>query len=174
MTAPKKKKQARKTAAVVGFSDVRFKLSVVSALMDDGHYVKELDKVAAAAVDAEDYQPIAEVLDHVAALVIPPARLAKIKSLQPDGGDLIYQVATTLWDGEDDIFDISSIEGIESLVNLEVFAPIAMIDSKGLDYTPLLGCKNLVRVDFEFAASGAKQQKVRKALAARGVDVGSD
>ena len=81
-------------------------------------------------------------------------------------------MATTEWDGEDEMFDITSIEGIDSLVNLTSFAPIAMITPKGIDYTPLLACKKLTRVDFSFAAKGAANRAVRKALAARGVDVG--
>ena len=155
-----------------GFADLHFKLSVVSALMEEGHYVDEIDAAAEGAEDPEAYRPIAEVMAYVERLAIPKELLATVTSLQPDGGDLIYQAATTEWDGEDEIFDITSIEGIDALANLESFAPIAMITQKGIDYTPLLGCKKLKRVDFAFAAKGAANKAVRKELLARGVDVG--
>lgn len=168
-----KKTTPREGSTVVasGFADLHFKLSVVSALMDAGHYTSEIEAIAQAAEGAEAYRPIAEVMAYVASLDIPKKRLAEITSLQPDGGDLIYQAATTEWDGEDDIFEITSIQGIDGLVNLTSFAPIAMITPKGLDYAPLLACKKLTHVDFGFAAKGAANRAVKKALAARGVNI---
>jgi hypothetical protein len=46
-----------------------------------------------------------------------------------------------------------------------------MICKEGVDYTPLLRCKKLKRVDMAFAKKGASTKAVRKELARRGVEI---
>nr|ADH04650.1 unknown [Chondromyces crocatus] len=140
--------------------------------MEDGHFVEEAEALHDAhAESAEDYKAIQEVMAFYEKLEIPPDLLATITSLVPDGGDLAYMHAVSVWDGEDDLFDITSLDGIEHLINLEVFAPIAMIGEGGIDYTPLLGCKKLKRVDVSFASEGEKNESVKEALEKRGVEI---
>lgn len=154
------------------FKDKNLKLSVLSALMEEGHYVAEAERLQAAhAAGVADYTPVPEVMAYYASIEIPDAQLASITSLQPDGGDLAYMNAMIVWDGEDEQFDISSLEGIEHLVNLEVFAPIAMMAEDGVDYRPLLGCKKLKRVDMSFATTTPDQDAVAEELVRRGVEV---
>ena len=76
-----------------------------------------------------------------------------------------------VWDGEDDQFAISSIEGIERLVNLELFAPIAMIAENGIDYSPILRCERMAKVDMSFRADGPSNDAVLEELEKRGVEV---
>jgi len=156
------------------FHDLNLKLAVLSVLMEAGHYVDEAEKIAAEHLDtAEDYKPIEAVMDFYRGIVIPPELLATVTSLQPDGGDLAYQHAMSVWDGEDDTFNITSLKGIEVLENLVEFSPIAMIGEDGIDYTPLLGCKKLQTVDMSFAVEAKSTERVLAALEKRGVDVGA-
>ena len=126
------------------FTDFNLKLSVISALHDLGYYTDEAKKISDAQEDWENpYSPIPAVLEYYQNLELSADYLAEIETLNPDGGDLVYQFLTTSWDGEDEQFDISSLEGIEQLVNLKSFAPSSMIISDGLDYAPLLACPKL-------------------------------
>lgn len=164
--------QTTKKKAKAMFPDLFFKLSVLSALMEEGHFVKEAKALQAAhRAKAKDYQPIKEVMAFYESIEIPPKLLATVKTLQPDGGDLAYLYGVNVWDGEDDIFDITSIEGIENLVNLEELSPISMITSKGIDYSPLLGCKKLTRVDAAWADKSKASKDAIRELKARGVEV---
>jgi hypothetical protein len=154
------------------FQDFNFKLTVLSALMEEGHYAEKAEKLHDAHADsAEDYHPIEQVIAFYRSLKISAKRLATVTNLSPDGGDLAYMHAMGVWDGEDDQFNITSLEGIEHLENLETWTPIAMIGEDGVDYTPLLRCKKLKRVDMSFAKEGASTEAVREELARRGVEI---
>ncbi len=155
------------------FKDINFKISVMGALHQEGFYVDEAGALSDQHGDEEDfsYQPIKEVYEYYKNLQIDPEKLAQIEGLYPDGGDECYMYAMNNWDGEDDTFDISSIEGIESLVNLRVFDPISMITSDGIDYAPLLGCKKLESVNAECMKDTAENYEVIRQLQARGVEV---
>lgn len=54
--------------------------------------------------------------------------LEKVESLTFDGGLEIYELLLPDWDGEDDVFDIHSIQGIEYLSNLKSVEHISIID----------------------------------------------
>lgn len=128
----------------MNFKDFNFKLSIISALHELGYYEAEVKAIKAANNDwEEDHTPIPAVLEYYQNLEIDPAYLAEIESYLPDGGDLAYAYLTNAWDGEDDQFDIHSIEGIEHLVNLVTFDAISMIADEGVDFTPLLACEKL-------------------------------
>lgn len=153
------------------FPDLNFKLCVISALMDLGYFEDEASEAQDSDEETEDFEAIPAVMEFYRDLELGPELLARVTSLTPDGGDAVYEYATHVWDGEDDQFDVSSIEGIEQLVNLERFAPAAMLPSKGIDFTPLLGCKKLKTVDMTFAAKSAENDRVRAELTARGVRI---
>ena len=168
-----KKKAAKKaTKSEGGFKDLHFKLSVLSALMEDGHFVEEAERLNAKfGKTTKDYTAIKKVMEFYESVEIHAELLATITELLPDGGDLAYVHAVNVWDGEDDLFDIGSIEGIEQLVNLERFEPIAMISQEGIDYAPILGCKKLRKVDMSFSDGGSGAKKVAAELRRRGVEV---
>lgn len=54
--------------------------------------------------------------------------LEKVESLTFDGGLEIYELLLPDWDGEDDVFDIHSIQGIAYLSNLKSVEYISIID----------------------------------------------
>ena len=155
------------------FKDINFKISIIGALHDLGHYDTEAKAIHERYYNASDfsYKPIPEVLAFYQDLVIPQEILDKIEHLIPDGGDLCYVYLMHNWDGEDEQFDINSIEGIELLSNLQSFDPIRMINLEGIDYSPLLACKKLESVNPEFAAENPENDKVLAELESRGVEV---
>jgi len=157
---------------MITFKDLNFKICVIGALHNLGYYNEEAEKIQNENSDwDEDYKPIPAVLEFYKKLDINPEYLLKIESLYPDGGDLCYDYLFNVWDGEDNQFDISSIEGIENLKNLKIYAPISMISIKGIDYSPLLHCEKLETVSTDFIKKNQKKEKVLKQLENRGVKI---
>ena len=155
------------------FKDINLKISVIGALHDLGFYKEEAEALKDRYYNGADfsYKPIPEVYEYYQNLEIDQAKLDQIESLQPDGGDLCYLYLMNNWDGEDDQFLISSLEGIEQLTNLKSFDPISMIVEEGLDYSPLLKCKKLEEVSSAFALESSKNEKVIEQLEERGVEM---
>lgn len=155
------------------FEDLNFKISVIGALHELDFYKEEAEALCNEFGDEDNYsyEPIPEVMEYYTNLEIDPEKLAKIEGLYPDGGDECYMFAMDNWDGEDETFDISSIEGIQLLVNLKTFDPISMIAYESLDYAPLLACKNLVKVNAGYMKPTAENEAVIQALAERGVEI---
>lgn len=109
-------------------ADLNFKLMVVNQLMyvDEvllpkfnvrnfvkKHQTRKID------IEEEGYNIIPEVANYFKNLPIPLELLVDIVDLLPDGGDEIYGQLTPLWDGEDDRYDVMSIEDIKYLPNLK-------------------------------------------------------
>lgn len=152
------------------FKDLNFKISVTGALHDLGYYNEEAKKIKDENSDwDQDNIPIPAVVEYYKNLNIDPKHLAEIESFQPDGGDLCYQYLFKVWDGEDNQFDISSIEGIENLTNLKSFEPISMVNENGLDYSPLLLCENLETVSSEFINDD--ETEILKKLQDKGIEI---
>ena len=59
--------------------------------------------------------------------------LDKIDNLFFDGGNEIYHILKPDWDGEDSLFDIVSVEGFQSLKNLETVNYFSMCNPKILE-----------------------------------------
>lgn len=92
--------------------------------------------------------PIPELVDYFAQLDIT-AQLDQVRQLSLDGGRAIYQLATYFWDGEDEVFDITSLEGIETLVNLESIQFDHMV-SGSISLKPLASLKKLRQVSLNY------------------------
>ena len=52
-------------------------------------------------------------------LEIPDALLAGVETLCVDGGLEVYQECAPVWDGEDDLFDVRSLDDLDLLPNLK-------------------------------------------------------
>ena len=63
--------------------------------------------------------------------------MAKVTSLELDGGSEIYRYINYFWGGETDEFDITSFEGVEALPNLKQVRIISMVDTEQVDLSPL-------------------------------------
>ncbi|MEL1242853.1 hypothetical protein AAEO56_01155 [Flavobacterium sp. DGU11] len=153
------------------FRDVNFKISIIGALHELGYYVEEAERIQNENADwDQSHKPIPAVLEFYTNLEIDQNYLDEIEGLYPDGGDLCYQYLFNEWDGEDNQFDIKSLEGIELLTNLKIFEPISMITDDGLDYAPLLLCKNLEKAAPEFIDDD--EDGILQQLKDRGVETG--
>ncbi|MDT0379592.1 hypothetical protein RM572_12530 [Streptomyces sp. DSM 42041] len=113
------------------FRDFNFKLLVVEQLM----YRRELltpqfriaDRMRERGVTdvqgwAFDNDLAFTVLEesraYFAELEIPDDLLAKVEELCVDGGLEVYQECAPVWDGEDDLFDVRSLDDLDLLPNL--------------------------------------------------------
>jgi hypothetical protein len=64
------------------------------------------------------YKVVPEARDHFAALHISDELLAGVEELCLDGGLEVYQECAPIWDGEDDLFDVASLDDLALLPNL--------------------------------------------------------
>lgn len=110
------------------FKDFAFKLVVVEKLMYlDGTLTPRFRIAEALAVGdpwqhAYDrglaYQVLPEARAYFEALEIPAGLLATVGELVMDGGLQVYQECAPVWDGEDELFDIASLDDLALLPNL--------------------------------------------------------
>jgi len=70
-------------------------------------------------IEKEGYDEIAEVRAIFKRMEIPMELLIDITELKPDGGDRIYSQLVPFWDGEDNRFEVASVEDIDYLPNLK-------------------------------------------------------
>ncbi|MBB4231519.1 hypothetical protein GGD56_005397 [Rhizobium mongolense] len=64
-----------------------------------------------------------------------------MEEIEFDGGGTAYPFVWYFWDGEDDVFDVKDLSGIELCRNLKSFSAISMIES--VDVRALLSCQRL-------------------------------
>ena len=116
------------------FEDFGFKLVVINSLLGkDTSFAKELEEMQEKYVDEYDgdgYECIPEMVDYFENLKLTEADLAMVEELVFDGGEDIYFLLMTDWDGESDEFDVQSVKGFELLPNLKAVEYIAMCDEE--------------------------------------------
>jgi hypothetical protein len=112
----------------ITFHDFNFKLAVVQVLMyekkllkpefDVYEFVKFYQKRK---IDIEDegYSIIPEVREYFEALPVPERLAAEVTRIYQDGGNKIYGELYPFWDGEDEIFNITSAADLEAFPNLK-------------------------------------------------------
>lgn len=173
--APKAKSKPTRTTkpAVqkggVVFKDRGFRLAVINCLLED-HFQDAIDAAEAKAEEVEDYKTDPVIEAAVNGFVITPEMLAEVTSLSPDGGDEIYDALVPVWDGEDDRFDIGSLEDVALLPNLEKVSLYAMV-KKGIDLGPLANAPKLKSVRVSLPKSWTTGRGVLALLRKRGVEV---
>ncbi|MFE6889708.1 DUF6892 domain-containing protein [Streptomyces sp. NPDC057694] len=64
------------------------------------------------------YKVVPEARAHFEALEISEELLASVRELVMDGGLRVYQECAPVWDGEDDLFDIGTLDDLALLPNL--------------------------------------------------------
>lgn len=116
------------------FRDFSFKLLVVEKLMywDQtllpefslrehmrAHGVDDLDTY----VDEKEleYTVLDEARAYFQALEIPAELLATVEELTSDGGHQVFMECAPVWDGEDDLFGVRSLDDLDLLPNLKLF-----------------------------------------------------
>ena len=120
------------------FEDFNFKLIVVNSLLDEEpSFEDELERMKEKYTDNYDLYndegPIEEMLQYFEELYLTKEDLSKITSLTFDGGNDIYSLIWPNWDGEDDFFDVESVDGFQSLRNLERIEYTGMCEEEILD-----------------------------------------
>lgn len=86
-------------------------------------------------VGREGYHPIPAARDYLVRYPLTPDMLGEIDTVILDGGNAIYAYIWLFWSGEDDSFDVSSLEGLSNCPNiraLEVVAMISVVDIAAL------------------------------------------
>ncbi|MFD6279703.1 DUF6892 domain-containing protein [Streptomyces sp. NPDC060209] len=122
------------------FKDFNFKLMVVEALMY-GHGtltpVFSIDERSRAAGVDDLYSHVYDngwehtVLDEsrafFEALEISDELLATVDELVLDGGNQVFYECSPVWDGEDDLFDVRSLDDLPLLPNLKRVLGVDMV-----------------------------------------------
>jgi len=126
------------------FKDFNFKLVVIEALLDkDPLFSKELNDLKDTYTnDFEWYSgagPIVQIQSYLESLTLETSDLEKIEYLCFDGGNEIYHILKPDWDGEDSLFDVTSVEGFQYLKNLKTVEYISMCHPKVLEPFKLAG-----------------------------------
>ena len=53
--------------------------------------------------------------------------LGSVEEIEFDGGGTVYEYAWYFWDGENDVFDVKDLSGLELCANLKSFSAISMV-----------------------------------------------
>ncbi|MEU0991233.1 DUF6892 domain-containing protein [Streptomyces sp. NPDC005953] len=114
------------------FTDFNFKLLVVEQLMYSDetltpkfHLAERLgvDNPFGYAVEKDlAYTVLPEARTFFEALEISDELLASVEVLIADGGNEVYNECAPMWDGEDDLFDVRSLDDLALLPNLKCIA----------------------------------------------------
>ncbi|MEU5402912.1 hypothetical protein ABZ348_26850 [Streptomyces sp. NPDC005963] len=114
------------------FTDFNFKLLVIEQLMYSDETLTPkfnlaerlgVDNPFGYAVARElDYTVLPEARAHFEALEISDELLATAEELIADGGNEVYNECAPMWDGEDDLFDVYSLDDLALLPNLKRIA----------------------------------------------------
>jgi len=130
------------------FKDFNFKLHIINHFIGTNIFDTELNELVKKFNNIEtdfSFKPIPEIVKFCEELEFTPQMLASITHFNPDGGDDIYLKLIANWDGEDDIFDIKSLEDVQYLHNLVSYEPVALVDSN-IDFSPMLSCEKLEQI----------------------------
>ena len=119
---------------MASFPDYGFKLVVIEQLLQNGSFIKDLELLKSMPrikirLDGEECygETIPEVDSFFRNLELTEDDLDNVKELWFDGGHEIYQLIKPFWSGEEDDFDILSVDGFEQLKNLQKAHQVSMI-----------------------------------------------
>ncbi|RXZ80430.1 hypothetical protein EBB07_18945 [Paenibacillaceae bacterium] len=106
------------------FKDFNFKLIVIDAMLEQQPSFKaELERLKEQHTSKYEWYtgagPIEELLVFFASLPLKQRDLDTVTELSFDGGNEIYHIIQPDWDGEDDLFDVVSVDGFEHLTRLK-------------------------------------------------------
>ncbi|MEO5731160.1 MAG: hypothetical protein ABI134_19215 [Byssovorax sp.] len=169
---PAPKKPATKAApqAGIAFKSPGFRLTVLNELLDLGHFADGFEEAQEKADEVEEYEIDPRVQKFLDGIALTEELLAQVVKIGPDGGDEVYAGLVPEWDGEDERFDIDSLEDVRLLPNLERVSLYAMV-SEGIDLAPLRDVAKLEVVNINLLKGWVEGWEVLDELAARGVEV---
>lgn len=119
-------------AESVEFTDFNFKLLVIERLMYASDALAPkfdlaerlgVDDPFGYAVERDlAYTVLPEARAYFEALEISAELLAAVDRLDADGGNYVYNECCPMWDGEDALFDVRSLDDLALLPNLKLVA----------------------------------------------------
>ena len=170
--APAPKTSATRAApgAGIAFKSAGLRLTVLNELLDLGYFADGFEEAQESAEKVEEYDTDPRVQKFLDGIVLTEELLAQVVKIGPDGGDEIYAGLVPVWDGEDDRFDIGSLEDVRLLPNLERVSLFSMV-SEGIDLAPLRAVPGLKHVNVNLPKSWVQSWDVLDELAARGASV---
>jgi hypothetical protein len=156
------------------FKDINFKFAVISCLNEKGLYVDEPTQIKLALygkrnfaqLDYDDIVP--EIHDYYKQLPLAKSNLDLITEFNPSASNACYNLLVKEWSGEDNIFDIRSLDGIENLENLSVFNPLGLMEPN-IDISALLKCKKLKTVYSDYLPDSHSAQATIEKLKMSGI-----
>ncbi|WP_211273308.1 DUF6892 domain-containing protein [Streptomyces hirsutus] len=114
------------------------------------------------------YKAVPEAREYFESLELSDELLAGVEELCMDGGDQVYQECAPVWDGEDDLFDITPLDDLVLLPNLrrvlgsEFLGPdlAGVLESRDItaDWAVLFGSAGRPEEDARKAESGREQR----------------
>ena len=158
------------------FKDINLKFAVISCLNELNLYIDEAEKIKFAQYDKPSFEELSyddivpAVNNYYKNLEINEEDLEKIAEFNPSASNQCYNLLVKEWSGEDDIFDIKSLDGIENLPNLKIFNPFGLLDYK-VDIKALLKCKKLKTVYQKFIPQTEAVKKIIEKLKEKGVEL---
>ncbi len=133
------------------FRDPNFKLAVMAELIDTrvldlGDFDEFLKFIEGPDYDYErdGYAPSQDAYDYLARYPLTERHLESVTFLEFDGGLVVYEYVFPFWDGESALFDISDLDDLRHLPNLERLSVISMLATT--DLKPLRTARRLERV----------------------------
>jgi hypothetical protein len=158
------------------FKDINLKFAVISCLNEFGLYIDEAEKIklnlyGRNSFDKLSYDDIVpEVNTYYKGLEIDKSDLEKVIQFNPSTSNTCYNLLVKEWSGEDDIFDIKSLDGIENLISMEIFNPYGLMNYN-VDIKALLKCKNLKIVHQKFIPQTNSIKSVVEKLRIKGIEI---
>jgi len=162
------------------FKSIEFKFAVIQSLIDAGFLKKEISVIEKRIQKGEFdeyfrtcgkdrfYGPHPEIYDYFKNLDLSDELLRKVSSINFEGGNEIYRMIAPNWDGEDDTFQVRTIEDVSFTPNLYELVDSVLLDVK--DATPLLQLRNLKTVDVNYG-DGIDDEKTISILEKKGVQI---
>ncbi|MCE3229983.1 MAG: uncharacterized protein K0S32_4534 [Bacteroidetes bacterium] len=158
------------------FKDINLKFAIISCLNEKELYIDEAEQIKMKAYYKRSFQQldyddiVPEVYNYYKEVIVDDSELKLIFEFNPSASNTCYNLLVKEWSGEDDIFDMTSLDGIESLENMSVFNPLGLMDNE-INITALTKCKKLSVVHSEFLPRTGHVEEILSALKANGVRV---
>jgi hypothetical protein len=151
----------------VTFRDRGFRLAVIDALWNLGHFKTELERARGAGGEPDDFGHDPAIEAEIDKIVLTPPLLAEIEKLAPDGGDEIYDVLGG--GGDCRAYDVASLDDVALLPNLRSVRLFAMC-RLDVDLAPLATVPKLAEVRVDLGAN-VRAKKLLAQLVKRGVKI---
>ncbi len=152
------------------------KLSIIACLNERGLYFEAAELIknelyGTLAFNNLDYDAIIpEIKRYYQKLELEQNHLDSIIEFNPSASNKCYNLLVKEWNGEDDIFDLKSLSGIEMLSNLKVFNPFGLLH-QDIDLSALLLCQNLKFVHTEFIPENCYTNEILEKLKSIGIEL---